>query len=385
MKKHFKLIMIAFTFLMGISEFETMAAERQDFYWFYVGTYTGNKSKGIYYGKFYPGEGKIELSGVAAETDNPSFLTIHPNGRFLYAVNETSKMNGKNEGGVSGFEINPIDGKLKELNQKPSGGTSPCHLAVDKTGKFLLIANYGSGSVACYRLNENGAIGDKTAQIQHTGSGANPARQSSPHAHWAGFSQDNKFAFICDLGIDKVLIYKFEDKTGELKPNNPEYIKLSDGSGPRHLAFHPDGKRAFVINELDSTISMLTYNPDTGAFALNGNIKTLPQDFTGKSTTAEIQIHPNGRFLYGSNRGHDSIACFEIAAEKPDLKLLDICQSGGKMPRYFTISPDGNYLLAANQATDNIVLFRLNQKTGKITSTGIQVEVGSPVCIIFIK
>ncbi len=386
MKILIKLIMATiFTLLFGINEYCSIASEKPDFYRFYIGTYTGNKSKGIYSGKLYRAEDKIELTGLAAETVNPSFLTLHPNGKFLYAVNETSKMDGKNEGGVTAFEINPEDGKLKELNRKPSGGTAPCHLAIDKTGTFLVIANYGSGTVACYKLNENGTIGEKTAQIQHTGSGANPSRQSSPHAHWAGFSRDNKFAFVCDLGIDKVMIYQFNDQTGELKPNNPEYLKLPDGSGPRHLAFHPDGKRAFVINELNSTISMLSYNPDTGAFALSGNIKTLPQDFTGKNTTAEIDIHPNGKFLYGSNRGHDSIACFEIAPEKPILKLVDIILSGGKMPRNFAITPDGKYLISANQSTDNLVLFRINQDTGKLTPAGIQVEVGSPVCIIFIK
>lgn len=365
-----------------INENCAMAQTKSDFYWFYVGTYTGAKSKGIYYGKYEPVSGKIESKGLGAQTTSPSFLAVHPNNKYLYAVNEAN-LRSQGEGGVSAFQINQSTGELTEINQTFSGGNSPCHLTTDRTGKYLLVVNYGSGTVACFKLNKNGGIGEKTAQIQHTGSGTNPSRQKGPHAHWVGLSADNKYAFVCDLGLDKILIYKFDENSGDLKPNDPSFVKLNDGAGPRHLTFHPNEKFAFVINELDSTITALEYN--NGSFKTFNTVKTFPTDFNGQNSGAEIEVHPNGKFVYGSNRGHDSIVCFEFIPDKKDLQLIQTISSGGKMPRHFAITPDGNYLLAANQSTDNLVLFKLNSNTGKLTAVEEKVEVGSPVCIIFIK
>ncbi len=379
--KSFFLIFIT-GFACVIGENCAMAQKTPDFYWFYVGTYTSAKSKGIYYGKFEPASGKIEFKGLAAQTISPSFLAVNPDKNYLYAVNEAN-LRGQKEGGVTAFQINKTTGELKEINQTLSGGNSPCHLTTDRTGKYLLVANYGSGTVACFKLNKEGGIEEKTAQIQHSGSGANQSRQKGPHAHWAGFSTNNKYAFVCDLGLDKILIYKFDESNGDLKPNDPPYVKLNDGSGPRHLSFHPNEKFAFVINELDSTITAIEYN--NGSFKKLNSVKTLPTDFTGQNATAEIEVHPNGRFIYGSNRGHDSIVCFEFFPDKKNFQLIQTISSGGNVPRSFAITPDGNYLIAANQATDNLTVFKINSNTGTLTTVDEKVEVGSPVCIIFMK
>lgn len=350
---------------------------------FYVGTYTGQKSKGIYYGELDSATGKIELKGLAAQTVSPSFLAIHPNKKYLYAVNETSNIQGKRQGGLIAYSINEKTGELKELNQTLSGGSGPCHLAIDRTGRFVVVANYGSGSVACFKINPDGSIGEQTDRIQHTGSGANPRRQEGPHAHWAGFSYDNRYVFICDLGIDKVLIYKFNIETGKLTPGEIPYISLAPGSGPRHMAFL--GNFAYIINELNSTITSVKIDLNKLDIQILDTTTTLPADFTNANTTAEIAIHPSGDFVYGSNRGHDSIACFRINKEEGKLSLIEIVKCGGKTPRNFEITPDGKYLLCANQNSDNITVFRIDGKTGKLAKVDSTVEVGSPVCIVFLN
>jgi 6-phosphogluconolactonase len=350
---------------------------------FYIGTYTGQRSKGIYYGALDKITGKIELKGLAAQTVNPSFLAIHPNKKFLYAVNETSNVQGKRQGGLIGFAIDEKTGELKELNQTLSGGTGPCHLAIDKTGHYIVVANYGSGSIACFRINPDGSIGEQTDHIQHTGKGANPRRQEGPHAHYVAFSHNNLYVFVCDLGIDKVMIYKFDPDIGKLAPAEIPSINLSPGSGPRHIAFL--GNFAYIINELNSTITSVKIDLSKPDVQILDTISTLPTDFTNANTTAEIVVHPSGDFIYGSNRGHDSIACFRINKETGKLTLIDIVKCGGKTPRNIEITPDGKYLLSANQGSDSITVFRIDNKTGRPEPVDSTIEVGSPVCIVFVN
>lgn len=360
-------------------------SEQEEKTMFYIGTYTGQKSKGIYRGLLNQKNGEIELKGIAAQTVNPSFLAIHPNKKFLYAVNESSNIQGKKQGGVAAFSIDDSTGELKELNQVLSGGTGPCHLALDKIGKFLAVANYGSGSVAVFKINTDGSIGEMTDRVQHSGSGPNQRRQEGPHAHWVGFSSDNKLLFACDLGIDKVFIYEFNSENGKIQPAKTPSINLVPGAGPRHMAFHPSGKFAYVINELNSTISTVECDFKKCAFRVIESVRTLPENFTSPNTTAEIAVHPSGDFLYGSNRGHDSIACFRIDRESGKLSLIEIAKCGGKTPRNFEISRDGKFLLCANQGSDNLTIFKIEEKTGKLELTPSTVEVGSPVCIVFLN
>jgi 6-phosphogluconolactonase len=347
----------------------------------YLGTYTGPKSKGIYLSRLDLTSGKLSAPILAAETEQPSFLALHPNRRFLYAVNETGGGR-RGTGQVTAFAIE-ADGKLKQLNQQPSRGSAPCHLVVDRTGKTLLLANYGGGSVAAFPLAADGMLGASTAFIQHTGSSTNPQRQKEPHAHSINLDAANRFAVAADLGLDKVLVYRFDATKGTLEPNEPPSASVKAGSGPRHFAFHPKGRNAYVINELASTVTAFEYDPAKGVLKELQTLSTLPKDFSGTSYTAEVQVHPSGKFLYGSNRGHDSIAVFAIESNG-SLRYIENTLTGGSTPRNFGISPDGKYLLAANQKSDNVVVFRIDSKSGRLTSTGNSLEVPSPVCVKFL-
>ncbi len=347
----------------------------------YIGTYTntGGASKGIHAYRFDPSGAKLTKIGLVAETPDPSFLAISPNGQFLYSVSE---LEGKPTGGVSAFRIDPQTAKLTLLNTVSSKGSGPCHVLVDKTGKCVLVANYGSGSVAAFPVKEDGSLGEATAFIQHSGSSVDKARQEGPHAHSVNLPADNRFMLAADLGLDEVLIYKFDAAKGSLTPNDPPFGKVKPGSGPRHFAFHPDGKYAYVISEMASTVTAFHWDGKRGALTEFQSVSTLPADFKGKSTTAEIAIDKKGKFLYGSNRGHDSIAVFSIAR---DGKLTPIEQTltQGKTPRNFALDPTGGYLFAANQDSNNIVLFRVDPKTGRLSAAGQTMEVGAPVCVTF--
>jgi 6-phosphogluconolactonase len=255
---------------------------------------------------------------------------------------------------------------------------------VDKTGRNVLVANYGSGSVACLPVKEDGRLAEASAFIQHTGSSVNPQRQQGPHAHSVNMSPDNRFAMVADLGLDEVLVYRFDPVKGSLAANDPPFAKVKPGSGPRHFAFHPGGKFAYVINELASTVTALAYDARRGILSEVQTVSTLPPGFTGTSTTAEVQVHPSGKFLYGSNRGHDSIAVFGIDARKGTLTPIEHVPTQGKTPRNFGIDPTGSYLLAANQSSDNVVVFRIDPQTGRLTPTGQVLEVGIPVCVKFV-
>jgi 6-phosphogluconolactonase len=366
------------TAFLAASLWTPLAAAADSFV--YIGTYTNtNRSKGIHAYRFHPEDGKLTKIGLVAETPDPSFLAISPNGQFLYSVSE---LEGKPTGGVSAFRIDPQTAKLTLLNTVSSKGSGPCHVLVDKTGKCVLVANYGSGSVAAFPVKEDGSLGEATAFIQHSGSSVDKARQEGPHAHSVNLPADNHFMLAADLGLDEVLIYKFDAAKGTLTPNDPPFGKVKPGSGPRHFAFHPDGKYAYVISEMASTVTAFHWDGKRGALTEFQSVSTLPADFKGKSTTAEIAIDKKGKFLYGSNRGHDSIAVFSIAR---DGKLTPIEQTltQGKTPRNFALDPTGGYLFAANQDSNNIVLFRVDSKTGRLSAAGQTMEVGAPVCVTF--
>jgi 6-phosphogluconolactonase len=350
----------------------------------YVGTYTDKGSKGIYAYRFDAAAGQLAPLGLVAETTSPSFLAIEPTRRFLYAVNEIPKYKDASSGGVTAFAINSETGKLSQLNEVASGGADPCYIAFDKTGKFALVANYTGGSVATFPVEANGQIGEHSAFVQHVGHGVNKERQEGPHAHWIETTPDNRFAIASDLGLDELLVYRFNAATGALTPNEPPYAKVDPGAGPRHLAFHPNGKLAYVVTEIQNTITGFTYDSSHGTLHKLTTISTLPKTFIGENTTAEIHVHSSGRFLYASNRGHDSIAAFSIDTKSGALTLVDYYPTQGKTPRNFEIDPTGKFLLVANEDTNNIVVFNIDPNTGKLTPTKTSVQVPSPVSLKFL-
>jgi len=354
-------------------------------YLFYVGTYTedGSKSKGIYAYRYDADKSEITSLGLAAETTNPSFVALHPNGRFLYAVNEVGNYKGPNSGGVSAFSIDHATGKLTFLNEVASRGADPCYITVDKTGKYVLVANYTGGSVAVFPVLDDGKLGEASAFVQHTGHGSDPKRQEGPHAHSIDLSPDNRLAMVDDLGLDELLVYEFDSTRGTLTPNDPPFAKLDAGAGPRHFAMHPSGKFAYVVAEMHSKVTAFTNDPKTGTLHSFQTISTLPQGFSGENDDAEIQMHPSGKFLYASNRGHDSIAVFAIDGNKGSLSPVEYIPTQGKTPRSFEIDPTGKLLFAENQKSDNIIVFQIDGKTGRLTPTDQKLEVGSPVCLKF--
>ena len=355
-------------------------------YLFYVGTYTeeGSKSKGIHAYRYDAATAEITPLGLAAETTNPSFVAVHPNGRFLYAVNEVGNYKGPNSGGVSAFSVDHATGKLTFLNEVPSRGADPCYIIVDQTGKYVLVANYTGGSVAVFPVLADGKLGEASGFVQHTGKGTNPERQEGPHAHSIDLSPDNRFAMVDDLGLDELLVYKFDGAKGSLTPNDPPFAKVDAGAGPRHFVLRPDGKFAYVIAEMGHTVTVFSNDAASGRLQPLQTVTTLPKDFTGRNDDAEIRVHPSGKFLYASNRGDDSIAIYAINKSKGTLTQVGSVHTGGKEPRSFEIDPTGMLLFAANQKSDNIVVFRIDPKTGSLTPTGKVLEVGSPVCVKFL-
>jgi 6-phosphogluconolactonase len=351
----------------------------------YIGTYTDNTgSEGIYLLQLDLASGNLMPKGLAGEAANPSFLAMHPSRRFLYAVGELAEFRGARTGAVSAFAVDPASGGLTLLNQQPSGGTGPCHLLIDAAGKYVLVANYSGGSIEILPINADGNLGEPTAVILHKDpdAGASPRRS---HCHSIHLDAAQQYAFVADLGLDRVFQYRFDPEAGVLSPNEPAAVKLADKAGPRHLAWHPSGRFAYVINELNSTIAALAYDSGQGALREVQTLSTLPQGFEGRSDCAEIQIHPSGLFLYGSNRGHDSIAIFTIDGRTGQLKPLGHESTQGKTPRHFAIDPTGRYLLAANQDSNTIVPFRIDSQTGLLKPTGQKLDVPAPVCVRFVR
>ena len=351
----------------------------------YVGTFTGTGSEGIYAYRFDPATSETSSVGLAAATENPSFLAVDPNGRFLYAVNELDTFHNEPTGAVSVFEIDRESGKLKLLQQVSSLGGGPAHVSLDRSARYLMVANYNGGSVVVFPIGKDGRLGRQTAFVQNAGSSVNPERQAGPHAHFIQVTPDNRFAITADLGLDKLLVHRFDAKTGSLTPGNPGFAAVDPGAGPRHVAFAPSGKFVYVVNELVSTVTVFAYKPGPGTLHRIQTIPTLPKKFAGKGTAAEIVVDGKGRFLYVSNRGHDSIAVFSIDPDNGNLKSLEWVASGGKTPRNFAIDPTGQWLFAANQDSNNINLLRIDQRSGRLTPADWSLTVISPVCIRFVS
>jgi len=349
----------------------------------YFGTFTrGNppKSKGIYHSRLDAKTGTLSSPTLVMETASPSFLALHPTGKFLYAVGEIP-----NGGGVKSFAVDGASGKLTLLNEESSGGSGPTHLAVDASGRALIVANYTSGSVASLPIGEDGRLGPAASFFQHKGSSVNERRQAGPHAHCVNVSPDNRFAVSADLGMDKVLVYKLDAAKATLAVNDPPSVSLAPGSGPRHFAFHPNGRFAYVINEMVCTMTAFTWDSERGALTELHTVSTLPNGVAvgAGMSTAEVFVHPNGRFLYGSNRGHDTIAVYGVGADGR-LQLIENAPAGVKVPRNFNLDPTGQWLLAAGQNSDDVAVHRVNSTTGRLTASGVKVSVGSPVCVVFL-
>ena len=378
---------ISFLLAITLSLATSARAQAGGKYLAYVGTYTeeGSKSKGIYAYRFDEGSGQITSLGLAAETTNPSFVALHPNGRFLYAVNEVQNYKGPNSGGVSAFSIDRSTGKLTFLNEVPSRGADPCYIIVDKAGKHVLVANYTGGSIAVFPVLADGKLGEASEFVQHAGHGKDPKRQEGPHAHSIDLSPDNRFAFVDDLGLDELKVYKYDSAKGSLTPNTPAFAKLDPGAGPRHFVLHPSGKFAYVVAEMGCTVTAFSVDLKQGTLQRLQTVSTLPKDFKGENDDAEIHIHPSGKFLYASNRGHDSIAVFAVDSQKGTLTEIEDVATQGKIPRSFEIDPTGNFLFAENQKSDDIVVFRIDANSGKLTATGQKLDVGSPVDVKFLK
>jgi 6-phosphogluconolactonase len=350
-------------------------------YLVYFGTYTRGKSEGIYVCRFDSATGTLTSPSLAVETANPSFLAVHPNHHFLYSDGAISSLS---NGAVNAFLIDHQTGTLTQINQQTCAGLGPTHLAVDASGRCVLVANYGNGSIASLPIHADGSLGPPASSIQHHGSSVDPNRQRGPHAHGVGFDPANQRAFCADLGLDKLLVYRFDPATATLTPNDPPFGVVKPGAGPRHFAFHPDGRRVYVINEMQSTITAFNYDPKRGALTEFQTISTLPEKFTGPNTAAEIAIHPTGKFLYGSNRGDNTIAVYAIDDATGKLTLLEDQSTLGNTPRMFAIDPTGQFLLAANQDSNTIVVFRIDPKTGRLTPTGQSVEISMPTCVTFV-
>ena len=352
----------------------------------YFGTYTGGEggSRGIYTGLFDTATGEMGEARLAAETVNPSFLAIHPDGELLFAVNEVHHGPGRGNASVVAYRIGE-DGELTQINEQASGGGTACHCVVDATGRFLLVANYTGGNVAVVPIAADGTLSEASCVIDHEGSSVNPRRQRQPHAHSINLSRDNRFAYVADLGIDQVRVYRFDDTVGQLSPTDPGFVAVPAGGGPRHFSLHPGGEWAYSNLELTSAVTGFRRDPDTGGLTLLNTWPTIPDAFdASNNTTAECVVHPTGRFLYVSNRGHDSIAVFRIDESSGQLGLVEVTPSGGRTPRNFCIDPTGKWLLSANQESDSIVVYRIDPDEGRLAATGHRIGVGRPVCIRFV-
>ncbi len=363
---------MASLFLFTIAAMAAQTAEpKPGKLWVYIGTYTSGSSKGIYRFDFDLTTGQLSGKTLAGEAVDPSFVAIHPNQRFLYAVDEKNAA-------INAFALDPKTGSLTKLNTVPSKGASPCHIIVDKQGTHVLAANYGGGSYIVVPIGGDGRLGEASSFVQHLAKD-----NHQPRGHSTNLDAANRYAVAADLGLDKLFVYRYDAARGVLTGNDPPGLDLAPGAGPRHFAFHPNGRNAYVINELNSTVNALRYDADHGVLTNLQTLSTLPKDFKGRNSCAEIQVDPSGRFVYGSNRGHNSIAIFTVDAQTGELTPAGHQGEGIKTPRGFGIDPTGRYLLVGSQDGDSVIVFRIDQKTGALTPAGSRVEVSKPVCVKF--
>jgi 6-phosphogluconolactonase len=375
---------LALLLLVILAASAAHAESGSDHYRVYIGTYTSGASEGIYLMDFDAESGRLEMRGLAAETENPSFLAPHPTLPVLYATGTMGPNSAHPGGTVSAFRIDRETGLLSLLNHESSRGDGPCHVTVSPSGRHAAVANYSGGSVALLPLGDDGRLLPATDFAQHEGSSVHPARQQRPFAHSVNFDAAGRYLFAADLGADRVFVYRYEPDTGAIPPNDPPAVALAPGAGPRHFTFHPSGRYAYAVNELDNTVTAFEYEAEKGKLTVLHSADTLPPDFEGENTTAEVRVHPSGRFLYASNRGHDSIAVFAIDPDTGKLRAAGHTPTGGRTPRNFNLDPSGRFLLAANQQTDNVVVFRIDDTDGSLALTGQSVDVPTPVCVLFL-
>ncbi len=347
----------------------------------YIGSYTSNGGEGIYLFGLDGETGALKPIRTTVGVVNPSFLTVHPDGLHLYTVNEVDAYYGKPEGALSAFAIEPGSGELRFLNQQPSRGAAPCHLSLDQTGRLLFVANCGGGSVAAFPLQPDGSLAACSGQARHQGSGPNPFRQEAPHAHCVAPDPFNRYLLAVDLGIDRILAYPFDAETGILRASLPGSTPTESGSGPRHLAFHPNGKWVYVVHELESRVSRYAYNGMIGALSEPESVSSLPPGYDGENSGSGIQVDPLGKFLYVSNRGQDGVSHFRIDPGDGSLAYAGCESTRGKFPRHFAIAPGGRFLIAANQRSDSLSVFRIHAATGILEFTGYGAAVPSPACV----
>jgi 6-phosphogluconolactonase len=395
--------------LAVVSSGSSAVAAQGNNYFVYIGTYTGFKyvhhsrtwgvgdahSKGIYVSRFNSATGDLSEPELAAEITNPSFLTISPDHRFLYAISEDPLSLGPpldHSSYVSAFAIDPVSGKLRLLNTVPASGTSTCYISIDKTGKYIFMANFGSGSISVVRVKEDGSLGELTSFIQDVGQSIDPSIQTEAHTHWVGVSPDNRFVVVSDLGLDRVFSFHFDQTTGKLSPLDAPYATVYPGGGPRHFAFDPEGKFGYQLSEMSGNVDVFAWNSSDGKLTEVQRVQTVPHDFFGGNHSAEIEIRPDGKFLYESNRrtqgedirGPDTIGVYAIDSKTGVLTPVQEILSGGIMPRNFDIDPTGAYLLAANQLSNNVVVFGIDRSTGKLSKTGKEIKADTPVCLKFV-
>jgi 6-phosphogluconolactonase len=350
-----------------------------------LGTYTNTDSRGIYVVRLNSDTGALSTPELVAELSNPEFLALHPNGHVVYVLTQVRAPDGKNSGAVASFQVDRDTGKLTPLNTESTGRGSLCHLAVDATGRMVIAASYGGAYVVAFPILENGRVGPHTSLISHAGPlGPNSARQDAPHAHSVTLSPDNRFAFVADLGMDRVLTYRLDHDRATITPHEPAFATIEAGAGPRHSKFSPDGKFFYVLNELNGTVTSCRYDPARGIVEPFESVSTLPEGFAGKNGSSEIRVHPGGRFVYAANRGPDSIAVFARNAESGALTRVEIEPCGGQSPRNFALTPDGAWLLSAQQNSNNLTVFRVDDKTGALSPTPQVASVPRAVCVLFL-
>lgn len=350
----------------------------------YVGTYTGpGRGEGIGVFSMDAATGGLAHLQTVSGVDNPSFLALHPRGPYLYAVNESPGEGGGPPPGVSAFAVHPATGRLTLLNRRPSHGTAPCYVSLHPQGGYAFVANYGDGTLAVYPVQSDGRLGEASEVVQHAGSGPHPRRQQGPHAHSVRADPAGRFVLACDLGIDKILIYRLDVASGRLFPHHPPFAVAPPGGGPRHIAFHPGGGYLYVNNEIDSSLTVFAYDGARGTLQARQTLSTLPAGYSGPNSTAQVAVHRSGKTVYVSNRGHDSIAVFAVEGATGELTPLGHVPTQGKTPRNFNIDPGGRFLYAANQNSDTIVVFRIDPVTGALRPTGQVTQTPVPVCIVF--